>query len=122
MPYWRVPMHDDRIDRWLEAGLRRYASAEPRPGLEGRLLAAIRAQENRPASWRRRWGLVLVVVAMVIVAVPLFVHRRVSKPVHVEVANSASPDRARTERKVALQKPVHRPSGGLRVRPAHPYL
>ena len=39
------------VDELLDASLRRYASAEPRPGLEGRVLAGVRARQQ---AMRRR--------------------------------------------------------------------
>ena len=34
------------IDELLDASLRHYASTEPRPGLEGRVLAGVRARQQ----------------------------------------------------------------------------
>jgi hypothetical protein len=49
----------DFIDEWLERALKQCGMAEPRPGLENRILAGIRAERERVAisawSWRPVW-------------------------------------------------------------------
>jgi len=42
-----------KIDAWLDDALARYSGAEPRAGIENRVLAALRAEERNPR--RRRW-------------------------------------------------------------------
>ena len=42
-----------KIDAWLDHALARYSGAEPRAGIENRVLAALRAEERKPR--RRRW-------------------------------------------------------------------
>ena len=65
----------DRMDRWLDAALQQYGSAEPRPGLEGRILANLRSEMNRAVTTRvgsvLRWWYTLgatVLTACVVVA------------------------------------------------------
>ena len=61
----------DRLDRMLEAALAKYAAAEPRPGLEDRVLANLRAERTRmPVHAWWRWS-VAAVLAVVIVAMAL---------------------------------------------------
>ena len=57
------------VDTLLDAGLARYSSAEPRPGLENRILAGLRAQPqpSRWLDWRRAGALATAAVALVIV-------------------------------------------------------
>ena len=60
----------DELDRILDAALERYAAAEPREGLEGRVLANLRAERARVldrAWWR--WGVMAALATIVIVAV-----------------------------------------------------
>jgi hypothetical protein len=45
---------DGEIDQWLDSALRQYAKAEPRAGLEARVLANLRA-EQAMAAHRTRW-------------------------------------------------------------------
>jgi len=51
------------IDRWLDEGLSRYADAEPRPGLESRVLARLGAEQPAPRtiSW---WALAFGTAAL----------------------------------------------------------
>ncbi len=46
------------VDQWLEDGIGAYSQAEPRAGLEGRVLAGIAAQ-GRQTRWRFAWWGVL---------------------------------------------------------------
>jgi len=59
---------EDDLDPALDAALRRYASVEPRPGLEDRVLASLRSQHVRAAehAWWR-WGLAAALAAVVVV-------------------------------------------------------
>lgn len=41
----------DRLDHWLDEALRQNATAEPRPGLEGRVLARIAQESERHRTW-----------------------------------------------------------------------
>lgn len=75
----------DDLDRALDAALAKYAAAEPRAGLEERVLANLRVARSRSpnrAWWR--WGGLAAAAAIVIVAVTL-VRRaeRTSPPVVV---------------------------------------
>jgi hypothetical protein len=50
------PMDKEReIDQWLEGTLSQYGKVEPRTGLEGRVLANLRAERERVAARRRWW-------------------------------------------------------------------
>jgi hypothetical protein len=55
----------DDLDRFLDAALAKYASAEPRQGLEERVLAHLRAADPRAAQ-RRWWNWRFVVLAAVL--------------------------------------------------------
>jgi len=62
------PKHDD-LDRALDAALARYAAVEPRPGLEGRVLAHLNTREVRsPHFGWWRWGVAAVAVAAIVLA------------------------------------------------------
>jgi hypothetical protein len=43
------------VEKWLDIGLKRYGEAEPRPGLEGRILAGLRTEQARRASPSWQW-------------------------------------------------------------------
>jgi hypothetical protein len=53
-------------DQWLDRALKRYGEAEPRPGLEGRVLANLRDADKR--SGRRAWLPAVAVAAALLVA------------------------------------------------------
>ena len=95
------PIEREReVERWLDAALTQYAKAEPRAGLEGRVLAGLRAERSRLASRRRRWwGAVAAVAAMAAIAVAVWVGQatRARTPAGVGAAairrNDVTPDR-----------------------------
>ena len=108
------------VDELLDAALTRHRSADPRPGLEGRVLAHLRA-EPRPAPWFR-WGWLpaLASVAALMLAVGAFYAARRGVP-----PERVSPRVART----AEQPPVAAPSAPAELsvpprqpRPAEPRL
>jgi hypothetical protein len=62
----------DELDRILDAALAKYATAEPREGLEGRVLATLRAERARlpnRTSWR--WSAMAALAAVIVVALAL---------------------------------------------------
>ncbi len=60
--------HD--VEQWLDGALSQYGKAEPRTGLESRVLANLEAERDRMASRRRWWWAVgAVAAAAAIVAV-----------------------------------------------------
>lgn len=58
---------DDALDRALDAALAKYTAVEPRPGLEERILANLRAQQSSPAPSRWQWVAVGVAAMLVLV-------------------------------------------------------
>jgi hypothetical protein len=61
----------DELDSVLDAALVKYAAAEPRAGLEERVLASLRAERTRVADhwwWRWRWAGALATIVAVVVA------------------------------------------------------
>jgi len=83
----------DELDRILDAALAKYVAAEPREGLEGRLLSSLRAEQTRVPD--RAWwqGRVMAALAAVIV-VALALAWKLEKPTHPVVANHPSPARS----------------------------
>src|SRR5579864_7911544 len=81
-----------QIDDMLDSLLANYSSAEPRPGLETRILANLREAEEKKASqgwWNFKWLWAGVVVAAIIVAAVLINgQHRVAPPTHVMVKTS----------------------------------
>ena len=68
---WQQPQ-DDELDHDLDAALAKYASVNPRPGLEERILANLHAERAHVTDrvwWR--WGFAAALAAVVIVATTL---------------------------------------------------
>jgi len=66
-----VDKRQNELDRMLDTALAKYAAAEPRPGLEDRVLAHLRAEHTRiPVHGWWPWS-VAAVLAVIIVAVAL---------------------------------------------------
>jgi len=68
--------HNQFVDDLLDAGLERYGSVTPRPGLEGRILANVRAERER-RSWFvwAGWLAAGAVAALIVVGVFNLTHR-----------------------------------------------
>jgi hypothetical protein len=104
------PNDKDRFaEELLDASLQRYRIEEPRPGLEARILANLRANEQavRPKVWV--WALVAG-AAMLTVAV-VFLHlssRLPSRTATVSPAPQAVAPKGETPKAVAVAPPVAR--------------
>jgi hypothetical protein len=80
-----------QIDDMLDSLLANYSSAEPRPGLESRILANLRDAEKKASQgwWNFKWIWAGVVAAAIIIAAVLISGRhRVEPPTHVIVKTS----------------------------------
>jgi hypothetical protein len=81
-----------KIDDMLDSLLASYSSAEPRPGLETRILASLREtpeKETAQGWWNFKWLWAGMVTAAIIVAAVLIGGRhRVAPPTHVIVKTS----------------------------------
>ena len=64
---------EHEIDRWLDDAVAQYAKAEPRPGLEGRILARV-AEARRESSQKLRWWGALALSAAAILVAALVWH------------------------------------------------
>ena len=64
-------MRDDEIDRILDAALSNYSCAEPRPGLEQRILSRVQSEGGAGGFagrlWRWRWAVLTPAVACLLV-------------------------------------------------------
>src|SRR5262245_42399855 len=66
----------DLFDSWLEGALRQNAIVEPRPGLEGRILARIAVESKRHRTWKSwAWISATASVAAMVVVTGLGVRR-----------------------------------------------
>jgi len=80
-------LENDKLDRDLDAALAKFAAAEPRAGLDERILATLRTDQQRVAtrSWWR-WPVLATVAAALVVSVS--VARRSGEPVQTTAAHS----------------------------------
>ncbi|MGA8213440.1 MAG: hypothetical protein WB799_07585 [Candidatus Sulfotelmatobacter sp.] len=63
----RRDLENDMLNRELDAALAKFAAVEPRTGLEERVLATLRAEQERtPISSRWRWPVVATLAAIVV--------------------------------------------------------
>ena len=67
-----VDDHKNLRDQWLDAALKKYGEAEPRAGIEGRVLANLRAERERGVQGQNPWPVWVGVVAMLSVGVLIF--------------------------------------------------
>lgn len=77
--------HDKIVDQWLDRAIEHYGEAEPRAGLEGRVLANLRAVNEQPSAWRGWWPAVAAGVLMLVGGASLWVsgHHRITKAVAI---------------------------------------
>jgi hypothetical protein len=97
----------DPLDRALDAALAKYASVEPRTGLEQRILAQLQAESARipNRSWWQ-WSTVGLVAAVILFALALA--WRSNKPAKVEVQRPSVPvERVPSATRVAANSEVH---------------
>jgi hypothetical protein len=78
---------DRQVDKMLDSLLANYSSAEPRPGLETRILANLReAEKKAPGWWNFKWIWAGVVAAALVIAMALVSGRhRVTSPTNTVV-------------------------------------
>ncbi len=78
-----------QLDQVLESLLACYSDEQPRPGLETRLLANLRAQaeQQKSSGWRWQWVFAVAGTAALVVLVALVVHLRHTSPVIPQNAN-----------------------------------
>ena len=88
-------------EQWLDAGLKALGSAEPQPGLEGRVLANLRAEEEKLSlRWRMWWPrLTTGVIVAIVAAAVIFLTR--TPPRRRDTAELASPRRQSAQPEVA---------------------
>ena len=66
---------ENQIDAALDSALRKYGQAEPRQGLDGRVLANLRAESERLNARRNGWPVPVAVSAVLIIGAAIFVGR-----------------------------------------------
>jgi hypothetical protein len=122
------------VDQWLDAGLSRYGKAEPRTGLEIRVLANLQSERNRIASRRPWWWAAGAVAAAVAIVAVVWVGEssrkrnpgsvaETSTTTHHEEARRAvqpgpAPHAAHPANESAQRSPAHWPIRDLAVKRA----
>ena len=66
------------LDRWLDGALQQYGNAEPRAGLEHRILANLESADKRARVDRRWWWALAAAAVMVCIAVAVWMGRDVN--------------------------------------------
>jgi hypothetical protein len=85
--------HHEQADRELDDALAKYASVEPRTGLEERILANLRAEQARvPNHARWNWSVAIVLAALVVAALVVgWRAAKSSRPLMVERPSTSAP-------------------------------
>jgi hypothetical protein len=98
------------VDELLRASLRHYASADPRPGFEGRVLAGVRSRQQaarRRAAWAWAIGTAAIAAMATLLVIHWPRHQTVPSPVTAKApANVSAPAVAKIARPV--QPPLPR--------------
>jgi len=76
---------DNEFDALLKDSLKELREAEPRAGLEGRLLAGARAESRVQKTWRWQWAAVAAMVILIVLGIAV---RRGAKNDVVEVKST----------------------------------
>src|SRR5262249_26271308 len=86
----RKPESED-LDRWLDLALRERANAEPRAGLEDRVLARLATEPPRTIIW---WPAVAAVAVLLVVVITfVMIHPRRPEPIITNKQYPAIPDK-----------------------------
>lgn len=109
-----------KLDDLLDSALASYSAVEPRPGLEGRILARIQKAAEQPQTqwWSTRWLVVGgVAAAIVVIVLSVLFSRPVEKPQQVQVhKEQPAMSDAQPDHRVATNPPrVHRKNRPHRV-------
>jgi hypothetical protein len=86
--------NEKHLDQLLDSLLSRYSDAQPRPGLETRILATVRAQaeEQKFSGWKNIWMWAGAATAIVIIAAVMMMNYRARKiPGSPTIANTQQP-------------------------------
>ncbi len=64
---------EHEVDEWLESALRQYGKAEPRAGLENRVLASLQFERTRTSAPNRWWWVAGTATVLAAIAIAVFV-------------------------------------------------
>jgi hypothetical protein len=101
---------DVQLEALLDSLLSRYSAAEPRPGLDKRILANLRQAEGpKPRFWTRPWLLGTAAALAALVLVLAFL--RPAQPSHVAPIQARKPETSPQKNDVSVPLPIrHRVS------------
>ena len=111
---------DGFVDELLDRALARYQSAEPRPGLEERVLARLRAGKRSAASFVWAWRLLATAGALAIIAGALYIARRGGESAAPQTVPRASQPAKALAPTVPAEARTSAPRTGLRAGRAVP--
>ena len=122
----------DELDRILDAALANYASEEPRPGLERRVIRRVRSASGERRVWLWQWAVTMAAVASLVLAAVLFRPTPPTPPVARKgpseppaVVSRIAPERPPRVAPARPRRVVHRPvvaSSALPKRDVFPAL
>jgi hypothetical protein len=105
-------LNNDALDHQLDAALAKFVRVEPRAGLEERILANLRVEQERPAErWWWRWPAVAALAAMIMLTLSLAL--RSWKPTQ-NIAAQYPPVPAQSNKPAGAQIANHGESGSIR--------
>lgn len=110
--------NDRKLEEMLDSMLSTYSSAEPRPGLETRILANLNEQSaQRTSGWRIGWIWIGgIATAVAVILLMTYLRRPQPLPVHPEMASRPSrqetgiPKRSQETSLLPAVTPKHSPS------------
>ena len=114
--------NEKHLEQLLDSLLSRYSDAQPRPGLETRVLATVRAQseEQKSGSWMRAWMWAGAAIAVFIVAALVMMnHREKTVPPSPSIAHAPEPSAIAPEKMPAGHQRVAEVSPRRKQSPLH---
>jgi hypothetical protein len=103
------------VDQWLDAGLMQHGQAEPRSGLEDRILARLRAPRNPMPAPKWQWWPALAAVAAVLL-IGMFVAKSKHDTAQPPLANGHLPIQPKRPETSGLSGPQVQDVAGQRAR------
>lgn len=99
--------NDRKLDEMLDAMLSAYSEAQPRPGLETRILANVKEQSGKRTRWGFRWTWAVAALATAVLIIAVYISRHLTQPVEPQVATR--PQQPKESSPVSQEKPLTTP-------------
>jgi hypothetical protein len=99
--------NDRKLDEMLDAMLSAYSAAQPRPGVEARILANVQEQAGKSTRWGFRWTWAVAALATAVLIIAVYISRHLTQPVEPQVA--ARPQQPKESAPVSQEKPLTTP-------------